>query len=177
MTDTSLILRPIIQPTEIVSQLQSGQLLRVNGTRGNAIIIFHRHHAELAGPGAAVGGVFDLDCSRVIPVGNISLIYPESRSERHKAYALRQQWNLFTQHVMESWVPLQRAKNLLILLHQYFEPQIIDQLPDEVLAQLVGVLPKTIGIVRQSFEFQAERTPQVSQPVECSSNSLMLTKS
>jgi len=177
MTDKSLIRRPISQPTEILSQLQSGQLLRVNGSRGNAIIIFHRHHAELAGPGAAVGGVFDLDCSRVIPVGNISLVYPESRLERQKAYARRQQWNLFTQHAMESWVPLQRAKNLLILLHQYFDPQIIDQLPDEILAQLVGVFPKTIGMVRQSLKSQPESTPQDLQQVDCTSNSLMVRKS
>jgi hypothetical protein len=66
---------------------------------------------------------------------------------------------------MESWVPLQRAKNLLILLDKYFDPQIINQLPDEVLAQLVGVLPKTMSLVRQSIESQESSTPQVSQQV------------
>jgi len=165
MTDQALVRRPIIQPTEILNQLHSGQLLRVNGCRGNALIICHRHHAELAGPGAAVGGPFDVDCSRVIPVGKISIVYPESPIERQKAYAQRQRWILFTQHAMESWVPLQRAKNLLILLDKYFDPQIIDQLPDEVLAQLVGVLPKTMSLVRQSIESQESSTPQVSQQV------------
>jgi hypothetical protein len=160
MTDHALVRRPITQTTEILSQLQSGQLLRVNGKPGNALIICHRHHAELAGPGAAVGGVFDVNCGRVIAVGKISIVYPESRIERQKAYALRQQWMLFTQQAMESWVPLQRARNLLILLHKYFAPQIIDELPDEVLAQLVGVLPKTIGMVRQSLKLQLERMPQ-----------------
>jgi hypothetical protein len=59
MTARSLVPRPITQPTEILNQLQSGQLLRVKGCSGNAIIICHRHHAELAGPGAAVGSSFD----------------------------------------------------------------------------------------------------------------------
>ncbi|HEY9632763.1 MAG TPA: hypothetical protein V6D14_05125 [Coleofasciculaceae cyanobacterium] len=163
MTTQALVHRPIIQPTEILSQLHSGQLLRVSSKPGNALIICHRHHAELAGSGAAVGGVFDVDCSRVIPVGKISIVYPESRIERQKAYAQRQQWIMFTQQAMESWVPLQRAKNLLILLHKYFSPQIINQLPDEVLAQLVGVLPKTMGIVRQSLESHPESTLQNSQ--------------
>ncbi len=155
MTEQALIHRPITQPTKILAQLQSGQLLRVSGHRGNAIIICHRHHAEIAGLGAAVGGVFDLDCGRVIPIGRIGLVYPESFSERQKAYIQRQRWILFTHKAMESWVPLQRAKNILILLHKYFDPYIIEQLPDEVIAQLVGVLPKTIGMVRQSFKPQS----------------------
>lgn len=152
MTDRALVRRSIIQPTEILNQLQSGQLMRVSGNRGNAIIICHRYHAELAGPGAAVGGAFDIDCRRVIPIGNISIVYPESRSERQQAYSLRQKWLLFSQHAMKSCVPLQRANNILVLLYKYFDPKIIEQLPDEVIAQLVGVFPKTVGIVRQSFQ-------------------------
>ncbi|NEP10514.1 MAG: hypothetical protein F6K14_09910 [Symploca sp. SIO2C1] len=150
MTDKALIHRPITQPTDILNQLQSGQLLRVYGSRGNALIIVHRHHAELAGPGAAVGSVFDLDCCRVVPIGKISIIYPESATKRQQAYLLRQRWIRFTQKPMETYVPLKRGKRLLILLHKYFTPQLIDSLSDEVLAQLVGVLPTTIGIVRQS---------------------------
>lgn len=153
MTNT-LTRRPISQPTEILSQLQSGQLLRVCGQRGSAIIICHPHHAELAGPGAAVGGVFDIKCSRVIPVGKVSIVHPTSHKERQEAYALRQRWILFTQKAMGSWVPLQRARNLLMLLEKYFEPSLIDELPDEVLAQLIGVLPRTIGMVRQSLKPQ-----------------------
>lgn len=162
MTNQALAHRPITQPTEILTQLQSGQLLRVSGCRGNAIIICHRHHAELAGPGAAVGGVFDLDCSRVIPVGTISLVYPESRSVRQKAYALRQRWMLFTLQAMESYVPLQRATNFLGLLYKYFDPQIVEQLSDEVLAQLVGVLPKTINMVRYAHDVQPQSVVQAS---------------
>lgn len=152
MTDKALVRRSIIQPTEILNQLQSGQLLRVSGYRGNAIIICHRFHAELAGPGAAVGGAFDIDCRRVIPLGNIAIIYPESHTERQQAYTLRQKWLLFSQHAMKSCVPLQRANSILVLLHKYFDPKIIEQLPDEVIAQLVGVFPKTVGMVRQSFQ-------------------------
>lgn len=166
MTDQALVCRPIIQTTEILNQLQSGQLLRVKSRPGNAIVICHRHHAELAGPGAAVGGPFDVDCRRVIPVGKVSIVYPGSRHERQKAYALRQQWMFLTQKAMESWVPLQCAQDILILLHKYFDPQIIDQLPDEVIAQLVGVLPKTIGIVRQTLKSQPLSTGEDLQLVK-----------
>jgi hypothetical protein len=162
MNDKSLVCRPIIQPTELLSQLQTGQLLRVKGSQGSALIICHPHHSELAGPGAAVGSVFDLKCSRVIPIGKVSIVYPETRIERHKAYVLRQQWILFTQKAMDSWVPLQRGKRLLFLLYQYFDPQLIDELPDEVLARLVGVLPHSISMARQVLLFERSRKPPAS---------------
>lgn len=166
MTDTSLTCRQISQPTEILSQLQSGQLLKVKGSRGSALIICHRHHSELAGPGAAVGGVFDLKCVRVIPVGKVAIVYPETHSDRQNAYALRQHWMLFTQKAMEKWVPLQRSQRLLMMLYQYFDPQLIDELPDEVLARLVGVLPTTIEMMRQSLKSQREKVLQASQVIE-----------
>ncbi len=167
MKDKSLVCRPQTQPTEILSQLHTGQLLRVKGSCGNALIICHPHHSELAGPGAAVGGVLDLKCSRVIPIGKVSIVYPETRRERQKAYVLRQQWILFTQKAMESWVPLQRAKRLLILLYQYFDPQLIDELPDEVLARLVGVLPQTIGMVRHTLISERSHTaPELADWVQ-----------
>jgi hypothetical protein len=166
MEDKSLVCRPITQPTEILSQLQTGQLLRVKGSQGSALIICHPHHSELAGPGAAVGGVLDVECTRVIPIGKVSIVYPETRIERQNAYAVRQQWILFTHKAMESWVPLQRAKRLLILLYQYFDAQLIDELPDEVLARLVGVLPKTIGMVRHSLVSMRSRTALPAQSIK-----------
>lgn len=162
MGDKTLVCRSIIQPTEILSQLQTGQLLRVRGLRGSALIICHPHHSELAGPGAAVGSVFDLKCSRVIPIGKVSIVYPETRIERQKAYVLRQQWILFTQKAMDSWVPLQRSKRLLIMLYQYFDTQLIDELPDEVLARLVGVLPNSITMARQAVVSERSHKPPVS---------------
>ncbi|HAG83798.1 MAG TPA: hypothetical protein DCL61_22280 [Cyanobacteria bacterium UBA12227] len=166
MTERALIRRPIVQPTEILTQLQTGQLLVVNGDRGNAIIICHRHHAEIAGPGAAVGGSFvDIDCRRVIPIGKVSLVYPESYSQRQKAWLIRQRWNLFTQHIMKNHVPLDRANHLLMMLYKYFDRQLIEQLPDEIIAQLIGVLPKTIRIMRQSETSQQQQALQNSELV------------
>jgi hypothetical protein len=163
MNDKSLVCRPITQSTEILSQLHTGQLLKVNGHPGNALIICHPHHSELAGPGAAVGGIFDLKCIRVIAIGKVSIVYPETHRERHKAYIRRQQWMLFTQKAMKSWVPLQRSKRLLILLYQYFDPKLIDELPDEVLARLVGVLPKTMGTMRHALRSTRSQTLKPSQ--------------
>ena len=164
--DKALIPKPITKSTEILTHLHSGQLLRVYGRRGSALIICHAHHAELAGPGSAVGSIFDLDCRRVIPVGSPALVYPQTRDQRLKAFAIRQQWIFFTQKAMESYVPLQRARAILTLLERYFTPEIVNQIPDDVVSQLVGVLPKTLQMARQATKPQSEITQQPSERVE-----------
>ncbi|MBD1809428.1 hypothetical protein H6F98_28810 [Microcoleus sp. FACHB-SPT15] len=140
------------QASKILAQLHDKQLLIVNSRRRNGLILYKRHHAEFAGPGAAVGGVFDLDCQRVLPVGNLSLITPESPDERQRAYLIRRQWINLTKKITEKSVPLERAQMILNQFDNYFDSETIAQLPDEAFALLVGVLPHTIGKVRNTAD-------------------------
>ena len=123
------------------------ELLIVSSRRRNGLILFKRYHAEFAGPGAAVGGLIDRDCQRVLPVGNLSLISPESSEERQRAYLIRRQWVRLTIEIIDNLTPLQRAQRIL-KSEGFFESEIIAQLPDEALAFLVGVLPETIRKAR-----------------------------
>jgi hypothetical protein len=127
------------------------ELLIVNARRRNGLILYKRYHAEFAGPGAAVGGLFDRDCQRALPVGNLSLISPESPDERQRAYLIRRQWVRLTKEITRNPVPLQRAQNLLNQFDGFFGAEIIAQLPDVALALLVGVLPQTISLARSTF--------------------------
>jgi hypothetical protein len=124
------------------------ELLIVSPRRRNGLILFKRYHAEFAGPGAAVGGLIDRDCQRVLPVGNLSLISPESSEERQRAYLIRRQWVRLTIEITDNPTPLQRAQRILNQFEGFFESEIIAQLPDEALAFLVGVLPETIRKAR-----------------------------
>ncbi len=124
------------------------KLLIVSPRRRNGLILFKRYHAEFAGPGAAVGGLIDRDCQRVLPVGNLSLISPQSSAERERAYLIRRQWVRLTIEITDNPTPLQRAQRILNQFEGFFESEIIAQLPDEALAFLVGVLPETIRKVR-----------------------------
>ena len=124
------------------------ELLIVSPRRRNGLILFKRYHAEFAGPGAAVGGLIDRDCQRVLPVGNFSLISPESSEERQRAYLIRRQWVRLTIEITDNPTPLQRAQRILNQFEGFFESEIIAQLPDEALALLVGVLPDTIRKAR-----------------------------
>ncbi|WP_421658561.1 hypothetical protein [Leptothermofonsia sp. ETS-13] len=156
MRDESLSLRQELieypEDSDILTQLNSGQLLVVNSRRRNGLIIYKRFHAEFAGPGAAVGSFFDVDCARVVPVGDLSLVYPESQEERQKAYLIRRQWIRLTQQLTDNPVPLQRAQMILNQFDNYFGPEIVAELPDEAFALLVGVLPQTVRMMRHNAE-------------------------
>ncbi|MFW6358610.1 MAG: hypothetical protein ACOC0N_05265 [Chroococcales cyanobacterium] len=151
----------VLSPTQLLTNLQSGQLYQIRAPRGSFAIICHRHHAEIAGPGAAVGGALDLDCHRLIPVGTVALAYPESREERQQARLMRQKWLKATQKLMDNPVPLKRAILLLRGLEKYCGSIALNSLSDEVLAQLIGVLPKTMTMARQSLNTPVPKTFQM----------------
>ena len=127
------------------------ELLLVNPRRRGGLILYKRYHAEFAGPGAAVGGQFDLDCQEVLLVGNLSLIPPESADERQRAYLIRRQWIRLTKEITENLDPLQRARRILEQFDGFFNSETVTQIPDEALALLVGVFPHTIRIWRSDF--------------------------
>lgn len=145
-----------VEVSDILSRIKGGQLLLVNSRRRNGLILYKSYYAEFAGPGAVVGGVFDKDCQKVIPVGDLSLVPPESHEERQKAYLIRRQWIRLTQQFTDQSVPLQRAQMILTQFENYFDAGTIASIPDEAFALLVGVLPQTVR--------RARRPPRQDRP-------------
>lgn len=135
---------------EILHRLASEELLIVNSRRRNGLIIYKQYYAEFAGPGAAVGGFFDVDCQQIIPVGELSLVYPADQEERQKAYLIRRQWIRLTHQLTDNPMPMQRAQMILNQFENYFGAETVEQLPDEAFALLVGVLPQTVRTLRQN---------------------------
>lgn len=140
------------QALEIIRQLHDRQLLVVNTRRRNGLILYKRYHAEFAGPGSAVGGLFDLDCLHVLPVGNLSLVSAETADERQRAYLIRRQWVRLTREITDNPLPLQRAQKILNQFEGFFDTETIAKLPDDAFALLVGVLPNTIRKVRNTAD-------------------------
>ncbi|MCU0568706.1 MAG: hypothetical protein MUF49_19175 [Oculatellaceae cyanobacterium Prado106] len=138
-----------LETDKILDMIHSGQLWMVNSRRRNGLILCKAYHAEFAGPGAAVGGFFDMDCKQVIPVGNLSLLRPENHEERQKAYLIRRQWVRLTQQFTDQSMPVQRAQMILNQFENYFDQETIARIPDEAFAQLVGVLPYSVRMARR----------------------------
>jgi hypothetical protein len=137
---------------EILKQIQNQQLWIVNTKRRNGLILYKRHHAEFAGPGSAIGGLFDLDCQRVLPVGNLSLLSAESADDKQRAYLIRRQWVRLTREITDNPMPRQRAQKILNQFEGFFDSETIAKVPDDAFALLVGVLPNTIRKVRNTAD-------------------------
>ncbi|MEO1404240.1 MAG: hypothetical protein AAFV72_23725 [Cyanobacteria bacterium J06635_1] len=132
----------------LLEKLRSGKLWVVNSRRRNGIIIYREFHAEFAGPGSAVGGEFDIDCQKIIPLGNLSLIEPESPEDQQKALKIRLQWIRLTQNFTDQPRSADRSQMILEQFKTYFDQATVDQVSDEAFASLVGVLPQTIRKIR-----------------------------
>jgi hypothetical protein len=135
--------------SDLLTMLHSGKVFMVNSRRRNGLILLKPFHAEFAGPGAAVGGDCDRDCLRALPIGNLSLLTPESHDDRQKAYLIRRQWTRLTRQITENSLPQKRVQKILDQFEQYFPVETVAKLPDEIFALLVGVLPQTVKVVRR----------------------------
>lgn len=133
---------------EIEQKLSQGKLLIVNPRRKNGLILIKKYHAEFAGPGAVVGSCFDTELREVIPVGNLSLIEPKKTEEKQKAYLIRRQWVRLTKQITDNPIAMERAEVILNQFEHWFDAEITANLPDEVFALLIGVLPQTIRKAR-----------------------------
>jgi len=140
-----------LQIDEVVEKIESGKLWVVNSRRRNGLIVLREFHAEFAGPGAAVGGDLDNDIVKLIPIGNLSLLEPDSHEAHQNAIKIRLQWIRLTQNFTDQPSPDDRARMILEQFKTYFDQSTVDTVPDEAFALLVGVLPQTIHRVRSGF--------------------------
>ncbi len=97
-----------------------------------------------------MGSFYDRDCQGALPVGNLSLVSPESHEERQKAYLIRRQWIRLIKQITEKPSPQQRVQKILEQFEQYFDEETVSGMLDEAFALLVGVLPQTVRMIRQA---------------------------
>jgi len=134
--------------THIIHDLRSQIQWVINPRRKNGIILYKPYHAEFAGPGAVIGGLFDRDVIKVLPVGKLSLILPNNSQEKQRAYLIRRQWIKLLSKILENPDPIQRAQVILNQFENWFDPQTASQVSNLAFANLIGVLPQTIAQVR-----------------------------
>lgn len=136
------------EEAEITEALSQGELLIVNPRRKNGLILIKKYHAEFAGPGSVVGGCFDRNLRAVISVGNLSLTKGETTEDRHKGYLIRRQWVRLTKQITDNPIADERAQVILNQFEHWFDSETASNVPDQVFALLVGVLPQTITKAR-----------------------------
>lgn len=124
----------------------SGQLLRIPSNCSGGLILQLTHHAEFVGAGAAVGSSFDIKCVSVYTVGDVQLDVPATFAERKQAYHKRIGYMQRQQKITAMRAPLQRAYLIIRQLCLLLDVDQVRTIPDDLLAQLVGVFPKTIAL-------------------------------
>jgi hypothetical protein len=179
MLDTGISQNRVKQ-SELLINITSGKVFKVNGSIGVALIICHPHYAEIVGRGGAVGGFRDLDTREVILIGNVSLTYLSNSADKLKSYQVREKWVEVTQKVTGDEVKdkldsLRRSRAILLMLERYCGLEAIAHVPDEILAQLVGVLPQTMKKARDIVKHQTQSAGQdtcikVKEMIDCISN-------
>jgi hypothetical protein len=135
--------------TQPIELLKSGQLLALSQHDSTGLIVQKPFHAEFVGPGAAVGGMFDVQCVTIHTLGKAEFTVPECEEERQQAFQRRLE-DITVIQVLCDEVPLKRAIALLELFRtRQFSLEEIQTIPHEVLGKLVGVLPSTIDMAWQ----------------------------
>ncbi len=130
---------------------ESGQLLCLESDDCAGLILQLPHYAVFAGIGAAVGGNFDIKCVSVYTIGDVRFRAPNTRAERQQAYQKRMDYIKKQKKITYLLAPLQRAYLMIRQLSFWLHPEEALEIPDELIGQLAGVLPKTVAMARQQF--------------------------
>jgi hypothetical protein len=139
--NTSVPLQPFV----------SGQLLYLPTHCQSGLILQYRHYAGFAGAGAAVGGYLDVKCMSVYTIGDVRFEMPETYQQRQQSLQRRIAYSQTLCKIAAVHAPLQRAYLIVRQLCLWLELQDVKAIPHELLAQLVGVLPKSIDVGWQQY--------------------------
>jgi hypothetical protein len=148
-SDHAVILKP---ENHLLQTLQSGQLLYLTDIPGTGLILQKAFHCELIGPGAAVGGMFDLGCRSIYTLGKVSFAVPTTAAERGAAFNQRIVYVKRLQEITIAESPLRRADSILRYLDQIIGLEKMQPLPEELIAQMVGVFPSTLAMAVRQYQ-------------------------
>jgi hypothetical protein len=148
-----------------IELLKSGQLLAVTDSEPAGIILQKPFFAEFIGPGAAIGGLFDLKCVTIYTLGKAEFTVPATHAERQLAFRRRIDDIATMQALCQEEAPLRRAIDLLDMLCDRLGTKEIRSIPNDVLGKIVGVMPGTIAMAWQK-QFNLQSPADVADKVE-----------
>ncbi len=147
----------------------SGQLLCLPENCQTGLILQSPHYADFAGAGAAVGGEFDIKCTSIYVIGNANFLVPELFQERQRAFRQRLLYMNNLHKITYVRSPVQRAYLIVRQLSQWLGLEAAQNIPPNLVAALVGILPSTVEAGWQQYSQLHTEPPPVAlipQPVE-----------
>ncbi|MBL1175718.1 hypothetical protein [Pantanalinema sp. GBBB05] len=135
-----------------LQQLGTGQLLCIVPNFQVGLILQQPHYAEFVGVGAIVGGSFDIKCKSIYAIGNVDFSVPTTYRERQRGFQLRMNYMKQQQAITSIPSPLKRACLMVQQLCGWIGTTEARQIPNDLVAQLVGVLPRTVENAWQCYQ-------------------------
>ncbi len=147
--------------------LKTGQLLIVRPNCQGGLIIQKRFYADFVGPGAAVGGSFDVSCTSVYAIGNVEFYAPTTYEERQQAFQKRIAYAQTLGEVLQELAPLRRAFLIINQLSQWVGADKTKRIPPELIAHLGGLLPRTVAVALRQYSTGNNRQVSEGQRTLC----------
>lgn len=139
------------QSNQPIQLLKTGQLLALAENSQAGLIIQKRYHAEFVGPGAAVGGIFDLSCTAVFTLGKVEFWVPSTAAQRSQTYQNRIACIEKMRQIIDVQSPLRRAYLIIKQLSHWYSREEVATIPEEALGKLVAVLPETVACAWRQY--------------------------
>jgi hypothetical protein len=135
------------QPSNMpLHMLQSGQFMML-APEGNGWLILQKpFYAEIVGPGAMVGGSFDVQSQSIYAIGNVHFVETSSEEQRQAAFQKRVEYIQSMQPILLEGSPIKRASLLIEQLVSWIGSGATQEIPHELLSRLGGVLPHNIAL-------------------------------
>lgn len=140
------------QHHQLVQVFKSGQLLCLKSQCLSGVILQKPYFADFIGPGAVVGGAFDLQCTSVYLLGSVEFMVPETPAARRTAFQQRISYVDYLQEISQLPSPIRRSHAIISWLSQQFGQDEVSKIPHQLLAALVGVLPESINTAWIKFD-------------------------
>ncbi|MEM9136138.1 MAG: SLBB domain-containing protein [Cyanobacteria bacterium P01_F01_bin.42] len=162
-------MKNVLEPNHnaLVELLKSGKILSIGGHVNAGVIIQKPLYADFVSHGSAIGGAFDLDCTAVYVLGTVQLSAPENCDDIGDAVHRRASDMELMRVLRRADSPLVRSIAMLRLLCSRFRGRQVQTVPQEVLAQLVGVVPDTLTEAWQRILMSSHPNSAVADS-ECS---------
>jgi hypothetical protein len=130
----------------LLDLFKSGQWLALKPECRGGLIVQKSFYADFVGPGAAVGGSFDVNCTSVYVLGEVEFYAPTTYTERQHAFHKRVSYIKKLSEILAVNASIHRACLTIRQLCLWVGVNQTRSIPLELIAQLGGLIPHSVAL-------------------------------
>lgn len=152
----------------LLDLFKSGQWLALKPECRGGLIVQKSYYADFVGPGAAVGGSFDVNCTSVYVIGEVEFYAPTTYTERQDAFQKRVSYLKKLSEILSVHAPIHRACLIIRQLCLWVGVNQSRSIPVELIARLGGLMPQSVALAWQhlSTKHSAQAKHEINEKKE-----------